>query len=111
MDAQSVKTVEESGRIRGYDAHKCVKIVCSQMTKTHLLAGWSCRNDIADLDIIVRDDHPIDEQLDELALLLKGGVLEAALEPLTNGFNRLRQTCEVPLPLRIGLQLVQLTLH
>jgi putative transposase len=25
MDAQSVKTVEESGRIRGYDAHKGVK--------------------------------------------------------------------------------------
>jgi transposase len=25
MDAQSVKTVKESGRIRGYDAHKCVK--------------------------------------------------------------------------------------
>jgi putative transposase len=25
MDAQSVKTVEESGGIRGYDAHKCVK--------------------------------------------------------------------------------------
>jgi putative transposase len=25
MDAQSVKTVEKSGRIRGYDAHKCVK--------------------------------------------------------------------------------------
>jgi putative transposase len=25
IDAQSVKTVEESARIRGYDAHKCVK--------------------------------------------------------------------------------------
>jgi putative transposase len=25
MDAQSVKTVQESGRICGYDAHKCVK--------------------------------------------------------------------------------------
>jgi putative transposase len=25
MDAQSVKTVEESGGIRGFDAHKCVK--------------------------------------------------------------------------------------
>ena len=25
MDAQSVKTVEESGCIRGFDAHKCVK--------------------------------------------------------------------------------------
>jgi putative transposase len=25
LDSQSVKTVEESARIRGYDAHKCVK--------------------------------------------------------------------------------------
>lgn len=25
MDSQSVKTVEESARIRGFDAHKCVK--------------------------------------------------------------------------------------
>jgi putative transposase len=25
MDSQSVKTVEESARVRGYDAHKCVK--------------------------------------------------------------------------------------
>jgi len=25
LDAQSVKTVEESARIRGFDAHKCVK--------------------------------------------------------------------------------------
>jgi putative transposase len=25
MDSQSVKTVEESAHIRGYDAHKCVK--------------------------------------------------------------------------------------
>jgi putative transposase len=25
MDAQSVKTVDESARISGYDAHKCVK--------------------------------------------------------------------------------------
>src|SRR5258705_7829046 len=25
IDSQSVKTVEESARIRGYDAHKCVK--------------------------------------------------------------------------------------
>ena len=32
MDAQSVKTVEESGCIRGYDAHKCVS-----RRKRHLL--------------------------------------------------------------------------
>ena len=32
MDAQSVKTIEESGRIGGYDAHKCV-----EGCKRHLL--------------------------------------------------------------------------
>jgi putative transposase len=32
MDSQSVKTVEESAHIRGYDAHKCVK-----SRKRHLL--------------------------------------------------------------------------
>ena len=34
MDAQSVKTVEESARISGYDAHKCIK-----GRKRHLLVG------------------------------------------------------------------------
>jgi putative transposase len=34
MDSQSVKTVEESARIRGYDAHKCVK-----GRKRHLLVN------------------------------------------------------------------------
>jgi putative transposase len=34
MDAQSVKTVEESARISGYDAQKCVK-----GRKRHLLVG------------------------------------------------------------------------
>src|SRR5258708_31819336 len=34
MDSQSVKTVEESARIRGYDAHKCVK-----GRKRHLQVG------------------------------------------------------------------------
>jgi putative transposase len=34
MDSQSVKTVEESARIRGYDAHTCVK-----GRKRHLLVA------------------------------------------------------------------------
>ncbi len=34
MDAQSVKTVEESARICGYDAHKCIK-----GRKRHLFVG------------------------------------------------------------------------
>lgn len=36
MDSQSVKTVEESAHIRGYDAHKCVK-----GRKRHLLVDTS----------------------------------------------------------------------
>src|SRR5271165_7491046 len=71
MDAQSVKTVEESGRIRGYDAHKRVKIVCTQMTKTHVFARGRRRNHVADLNLIVRDNHSVDEQFDQLTLLLK----------------------------------------
>jgi transposase len=111
IDAQSVKTVEETGRIRGYDAHKCVKIVCTQMTKTDVLAGRRRREHLADLDIIVRDDHTVDEQFDQLALLLEGGLLQTALEALAHGFDRLREASQIPLLLRIGLQLVVLALH
>jgi transposase len=111
MDAQSVKAVEESARISGYDAHKCVKIVCTHMTKTHVLAGGRRRDHIADLDSIVRDDHPVDEQFDQLALLLESGVLETALEALAQSFDRLREASEIPLPLRIGLHVIELALH
>src|SRR5262245_36660124 len=40
MDAQSVKTVEESGCIRGYDAHKCVK----GASVTSWSIPWACRS-------------------------------------------------------------------
>ena len=81
------------------------------MTKTHVLAGGRRRDHIADLDIIVGHDHPVDEQFDQLALLLERGVLETALEALAQRFDRLREASEVPLPLRVSLQLVQLALH
>ena len=88
------------------------KIVCTQMTKTYVLAGGRRRDHLADLDIIVRDDHPVDEQFDELALLLEGGVLETAVEALAHGFDRRRKASQVPLLLlRIGLQLGELALH
>lgn len=40
MDAQSVKTVEESGRIRGYDAHKCVKGRKRHLLVVHPVEGF-----------------------------------------------------------------------
>jgi hypothetical protein len=56
-----------------------IEIVCTQMTKTDLLAGRRGRDDIADLDIAVRHDHPINQQLDEVTLLLKGGLGQPSL--------------------------------
>ena len=50
-----------------------VEIVCTQMTKTDMLTSGRGRNDIADLDIVVSDHHPVNEQFDELALLLESG--------------------------------------
>jgi hypothetical protein len=45
-----------------YVRRNVVEIVCTQMTKTDVLAGGRRRNHLADLDIAVRDDHAIDEQ-------------------------------------------------
>ena len=41
--------------------------------------GWQ---DVADLDVAVGDDHTVNEQFDELALLFKGGLGEPELHPL-----------------------------
>jgi hypothetical protein len=36
-----------------------IEIVCSQMTKTDLLAGWSGRNHVVNLHLGVGDDHAV----------------------------------------------------
>jgi hypothetical protein len=46
-----------------------LEVVCTQMAKTHLLAVGAERDDVADLDDIVADQHSIDQQLDQLPLL------------------------------------------
>jgi hypothetical protein len=66
-----------------YARRNVVEIVCTQMTKTDVLAGWRRGDDVADFDIAVRDDHLINQQLDEEALLLEGGLSEPSLYPLT----------------------------
>jgi len=51
-----------------------VEIVCTQMTKTNVLAAWAGGNDIPNLDLAVFDDDPVNEKLDQLALLRKVGI-------------------------------------
>jgi hypothetical protein len=70
--------------VRRFDV---VEIVCTQMTKPHVLAGGRRGDDVADLDHAVRDDDAINEQLDEVALLLKGGLGQPGLDPLTQGVH------------------------
>jgi transposase len=45
--------------IQTYKEQHSVEIVCSQMTKTDLLAGWSGRNHVVNLHIGVGDDDPV----------------------------------------------------
>jgi len=72
-DPGSIPDLDRAWRayVRRFD----LEIVCTQMTKTHVLAGGRRRDDVADLHIAVRDDYPVNQQLDELALLLEGGVV------------------------------------
>src|SRR5690242_525487 len=38
------------------------EIVCTQMTKTDVFTARLCREDIANLDVVIRDHDPVDEQ-------------------------------------------------
>jgi SRSO17 transposase len=64
-----------------------IEIVCTQMTKPHVLAGGRRGDDVADLDIAVSDDDPINQQLDEVAFLLKSGLGQPSLYALTQGIH------------------------
>ena len=49
--------------------HWGIEIVQAQMTKPRVLAARAGRDDVADLDLVVGDDHAVDEQRYELPLL------------------------------------------
>ncbi len=61
------------------------------MTKTDVLALGAGGEDVADLDLVVRDDDPVDQQLDELPLLLEAGVLKARRDPFAKRLQRGRE--------------------
>jgi hypothetical protein len=51
-----------------------VEVLFTQMTKAHLFAAGTERNDIADLDGAVADQDAVDQQLDQLPLLVEVGM-------------------------------------
>jgi hypothetical protein len=61
------------------------------MTKTDVLALGAGREDVTDLDLVARHDHPVDEQFDQSPLLIEGGGLEAGRDPFAERFQRGRE--------------------
>src|SRR6266567_5440597 len=66
-----------------------IEIVQSQLTKPNLFAGRGGGDHITDLHLVIGDYHAINQQLNELALLLKSGLSQALLHTLTERFNGL----------------------
>jgi hypothetical protein len=91
-----------------YRERNRVEVVLTQMTKAHLLAAGAERDDIADLDLAVGDQHTIDQQLDELPLLGKVGAGQAGSNPRAEVGRRGSPAGEFGLPIHLGLQLVHL---
>jgi hypothetical protein len=87
---------------RMYRQRWAVEIVCTQMTKTNVFARRAGRDDIADLDVAIGNDDPVDQQHDQLTLLLEGGLSETLLYTLTERFYGGDQPRDLLLPIHLG---------
>jgi hypothetical protein len=72
---RGIQSSERLGRHRWV-----VEIVCTQMTKTNVFAARAGGNDITNLDLAVFDDDPVNEKLDQLALLREVSVRQSTLD-------------------------------
>jgi Transposase DDE domain len=84
-----------------------VEVVFTQMTKADVLALGAGGQHVADLDLGVGDDHPVDQQQHELAALLEAGPGQPALHPGPESLERGRHAGEL---LPAGRVLAQLLL-
>ena len=69
------RTTRHPGYAVSQRIRKRVEIVCPQLTKVRLRAGVRCRDDVSDLHIAIGHNHAVNEQLYQLASLLRAGVL------------------------------------
>ena len=81
-----------------------VEIVCTQMTKTDVFAGRAGRDHVTDFHVTIGDDHAINQQEHQFALVLKGGLRQALLDALAEGFNGRHQARHLSLPVELGEQ-------
>ena len=78
-----------------YTNRNLVEVVLTQMTKPHALAVGVERDGVADLDLAVGDEHSVDQQFHELALLREVRAGQTGPNPLTEVGGRGRPTGEL----------------
>lgn len=78
------------------------------MTKGCCLSLGTGRHHVSNLDLVMVDDHAINEQLYELPLLGQGTLGQGRLDSLAKGFETLRHGSHLDLLLGLSLKLVQL---
>jgi DDE superfamily endonuclease len=64
-----------------------IEMVFTQLTKGPVRASGGGWQDVADLDLVVGDDHAVDEQLHQLAPLFEGGGGESGSDGLAERFD------------------------
>jgi hypothetical protein len=94
---------------REYRKRFGIEIVYTQMTKPGLFASLAGRDDVANLDLVVSNDDAVDQQLQQLAFLLKRGRSKACLYPLAKVGHRAGQGCQVRMLIDLMFKLVFLS--
>ncbi len=95
--------------ITSYHDLRHAEMVFTQLAKRAVRSLGGGGEDVADLDLVVGDDHAVDEQLGELAPLLEGGSGEPGADGLAERLDAAGDGVQFqPLP-RGGIQLVLLT--
>ena len=78
------------------------------MTKPDLLAGPVRRHHVTDLDLSVRDDHSVDQELDEGPSLLEGRLGQPLPDPSAEALDGAGEPGELLLPVGLPLELSRL---
>src|SRR4051812_48533095 len=82
-----------------------------QMTSLGTARAWLGRDDVADLDLGITDDHAGDEILDQLALLLPGRRREAVLDLGTERLRALGEARDLSPSVHLSLELPRLSVQ
>lgn len=96
------------GVVQAYARRWQVEVVFTQMTKARVRTRLGGRDHVADLHPLVFDDHPIDEQLNQLPALGKVSFGQSLPNSAAESFDRLSNRCDLLPPLGVGLQLPDL---